>query len=406
MDQLTSIKSPETIKRIRYDLVTSENHSKLLILGSGESGFLNFSYSYNSFNFYYDDIKLVSEKAINRLKYGNLFYGLKNYNKLDYEKPLIKAFFGKKMDFDEIVDLDLEKKEVSLFRGKKLTFDYLVINTGYIVDNENLPFENIHDYFHDENKMFFDFDNIDNYEKLREYYDVIQNEREIFIYIQKDSKELQNGINMAVLLKKKFNNKTVNIFLENNFIVKDEEINNFLIKFLEKKNIKINFDSKIYKTDNKILINNEINVENKFICFCLNKKIPDYLLKNNLTPESFNKKTLINNKYKFLLSNGSYLFPDCTLRNKYIQTQILLRNVENLIEIDWFERNIKFEEYNHVKEFTLFENFNSIININNNTKSDFFTKKLNALKFFNRDNFFYMNLVRFGFYSKKLFRLR
>lgn len=406
MEQLTSKKSKETIKRIRYNQITTENHSKLLIIGSGESGYLNYSYSYNSFNFYKTDIRLISETAINRLKYGNLFFGLKNYNKLDYEKSYLKAFFQMKMDFDEIVDIDLEKKEVFLFKGKKISYDYLIVNSGFVLDYDKLPFEGIEEYFFDEDKMFFNFDNIDNYEKMREYYDFLGNEKEFFIYIQKDSKEIQNAINMAVLLKKKFNNKNVNIFLENNFILEDNIINKYLINFLEKKNIKIFFDSKIDKKNEEILINDKINVEDKFICFSLNKKIPDYLSKNNLGPESFNKKTLINNKYNSILSNGSYLFPNSSLRNKYLQTQILLRNVENIIEIEWFERKIKFEEYKHKNEFLLFENFNSIIKINNNTKSDFFTKKMNALKFFNRDNFFYMNLVRFGFYSKKLFKLR
>ncbi len=160
-----------------------------MILGSGESGFMNFGLAFNSLEFFESDIKLISKSAIHRLRYGSLLYGLNNYNKLDYEIPMIKAFYHKEMEFDEIVDLDLQSKTISLFTRKKFSFDYMIVNTGYELDEDSLLYKNLKNKLDSSNSMVFT-DNDESYQKLRDNLEILNDSDTFNVFIQKNSREI------------------------------------------------------------------------------------------------------------------------------------------------------------------------------------------------------------------------
>lgn len=56
------------------------------------------------------------------------------YNELDFVRPLIKCFYYRKMELEEVFTIDIDTQVISLLSGPKISYEYLVLNSGYVVD--------------------------------------------------------------------------------------------------------------------------------------------------------------------------------------------------------------------------------------------------------------------------------
>ena len=137
MNQLTSIKPNSVLAKLNWEKHTLENHSSIVVLGSGETGYLNFGNILNNKKFHHYETMLISNEPINWMNMGKVLFSMKKYNDLDFEQPLIKCYQHRNMKFDEVVKVDSKQQLIYLFSGDVISYDYLIINSGWQSDEWN-----------------------------------------------------------------------------------------------------------------------------------------------------------------------------------------------------------------------------------------------------------------------------
>ena len=190
------------------------------------------------------------------MELGQVLYALKLYNELDFVNPLIKSFYYRKMEFEEVFWVDTDNQVIELFSGPKISYEYLVINSGNEVDESLVLYKFIEENMYWENNLLFHDKDFEFYEQIHNNLDIITKQKKINFLLQKDFKNSANSINMAYLLKTHFQIAEVYFYSEEDFIHSNPDINQKLLQILSNVGVEVKTNCSSNLIDNRILVDN------------------------------------------------------------------------------------------------------------------------------------------------------
>lgn len=381
MYNFTKGRVPSVIKKLKFDEITPDFHRRVLILGSGESGYSIASKLKWFWSFESREIAILSSQPIHHVKFGQTLYSLKHYEKIDFERPILNDFQLNPLTFDEVISIDPNQFRVTLFGSDYLTYDYLILACGLEVNKENI--ESFLLKCDESSNNYYNMSNFSGYEKLRENFDLLSENQEFNIICGKDCSRIQEALSLALLFRYKFKKSTINISFEDFPNVFNQKVIESLENYLQSREIKIIFKDKFLSSqildEIKISTEKQGDLTNKHVFFFAPRIYPKFLENEKfINFEDFDLKTLQNRKYSNVFALGSYLYPDSTLESIHRQSDVVCSNLKGLVENECFNRKINEKVYENENELYVFDEFVKVVKITENGIQDsyFESKKL------------------------------
>lgn len=394
-------------KKMKHDELAEHRHYKILQVGSGESGYSSFALLNRSRHFLRDDMLVVTETPVQRPRFGQLFYALHNYERLDFEAPLIKVFKHDKMMFDQIVDFDLEKKRVTFLGSDFITYDYLMLNCGQQVDFTGL--EALRDKIDFKDNFYYSLDDFNSFEKMREDFEFFQNQPVFNLIAQKRTDNVWQLVSTAFLLRSLYSKAEVHLYFENSCVSENQLINDKILEQLDRNGISICLNAKLTVEGDadtvSLKINDDLDITDEVIYFAFNKKIPEFLEAAKFPVDRFDLETLQHKDHPFIFTSGSLVYPNSSLGSKYSQARIQVDNLERSVSKEWYNKNVELLRYKHFDDAMVHKTFDHISKLYGNGKADGLIKaKIRSLRHLNIDLFKYLYVLPRGWGLKGLFR--
>lgn len=394
-------------RKQKLDDIEAGLHYKVIQVGSGESGYTSFSLLKRLRHFIRNDTLLISEAPVHRPRYGQAFYALHNYERIDFEVPLVKSFKYENMVFDQIIEIDLERKRIGFLGHDFFTYDYLMLNCGRQVDYKGI--EILKEKIDLKDNFYYAVDDFNSFEKMREDFEYFHNGSVFNLVIQKNADGYWQLISMAFMLRHIFGKADVNLYIESDKICEFDAINDKLTDQLNRNNIAVHINSKLYIDGNidnfTIKLNDTNNVTDDVIIFALNKKIPDFLTQANFSIENFDRETLQHKEHRSIFSSGSLFYPNLTLGEKYRQVRTQIENFDRAVDNEWYSRNKELLRYKRSSDVLIHKTFDHISMLYGNGANDgLINAKLRSLRYLNIDLVKYMYILPRGWLLKGLFR--
>jgi len=409
MYNLRNNRPKSVIQKMKFDLVSQHNHRRVVIVGSGETGFLALNKTMRLPFLKPEDVGLVSNEPVHRTRFGSLLYSMKYYEKIDFENPLLGSHVDSNFTFDEILHIDPKASRLWLHNQQFIDFDYLILACGRETDQQKCG----HLIQHSEETYndLYNADSFYGYKKLRGRFPSLHEAVRFNILVMRDSDQIENCVNFALLFRKKFKRAEITIVSENSWLIDNAEANSSLIGLLEKNGICLLTQSKveIQRQDQgvSIRVNQDMEIGNELVFFAPSKQIPSFLANTpELLPETFDAGLLQNSTYPEIFAAGSYFNPSCGLKAKTLQTNCVISNIAAGLSRD---RNKKIPElayYKYEDKMYLFKDFTRIMTLDRVTgelKSSFIDQKKTAWRFLNWDMLAYFYIQKHGFAHKRLF---
>lgn len=410
MYNLRNNRPRSVIQKMKLDLVSNSHHRRIVIVGSGETGFLALNKTTRLPFIKPNDVGLISNEPIHRTRFGSVLYSMQYYEKIDFENPLIGSHVDTNFTFDEILHIDPMASRLHFHNQQIIDYDYLVLACGRETDQQKAGalIDHSEEAFND----IYNADSFLGYKKLRARFPSLHESIRFNILIMRDSDQIENCINFALLMRKKFKRAEINIIAENSWLSDNPAVNSTLTTLIEKSGITLLTQSKvdIQKHDQgiSIKVNQDMEIGNEFVFFAPSKQIPSFLADNpELLPETFDPQLLSNATYPEIFAAGSFLYPNCGLRAKTLQTSCLMANISAGLNRDRNKKNQEVSHYKHEDKMYLFKDFTRIMTLDKETgelKSSFIDQKKAAWRFLNWDMLAYFYLQKRGFAHKRMFK--
>jgi hypothetical protein len=378
------------INRLKYETYGSHAHRKVLVVGSGESGFGILSRLRWHWNFRLQDVGLVSSQAVHRVRFGLPLYTTGYYQPIDFERPLIKDFKKNQFDFDEIISISPDKKEIELFWGATLTYDYLILACGRETDPTLLP-ESFQEGAAVETTDVYDLSTFEGYRKLMLRTGLVVLEDAFSIVAMPGSCQIEEALSLALLLRRKFKENDISIRVAPQHFPFADANKEALRSHFSKRKIDLDFSDSITLNDAQGRIVAaadawESKPEDLLIVYPT-KRVPTFLSETpELAPDNFDPNHLVNKTRSNTFALGSFLFPDCGFDAKNVQANTVIQNFTSKVSSDWFEKELPLATYDFHRQLNLFDNTAKAFALREDSFSrGYLSSKLRAWRLQNRE---------------------
>lgn len=348
------------INRIKHDTFGNHNHRKVLLVGSGESGYGLLSRLAWHWDFRHQEVGLVSSQPVHRVRFGLPLYTTGYYHPIDFERPLINDFRRNPLDFDEIVYISPEKRELELFWGQVLTYDYLILACGRETDYSLLP-ESFPEKAAVETTDLFDLSTFEGYRKLMQRTALMFPEETFGIVAQANCCQLEEALSLALLLRRKFKKNEISIRVAPQHFPLTDAHKEALRQHYASRKIDLEFveEATLVESAGGMVAKVgdwETKPEDLLVVYP-SKRLPAFLAEHpDLAPDNFDPTTLVNKSHANTFALGSFLFPDCGLDSKNAQIKTVFHNFTSRLAHDWFDRELPETSFHLHPQLTLFDN--------------------------------------------------
>ena len=401
MYNFTKGRVPSVLRKLKYDLTTPDYHRKILIIGSGDSGYSILSAIRWLWNFQAQEVGLLTNQPIHRVSFGLPLFGMGYYLPIDFERPLLNDFKNNLLNFDEAISISPEENKLTLFNGDQLTYDYLILACGQTVDLKKVG-GNFIEKCGEPYNNYYDMSNFEGYKKLMINLEFANQNEAFHFKIGENACHFSDAISLMLLIRRKFNKSEIKISFEKKSYFLTEKAEKDLFEFFDKKKIEVltnqEIKFEIKNTDTEMSQENAENISQNYDLFYPSKYQPQFLQENeSLLSNNFDTKTLINKSHSNVFGLGNYIFPDCSFFNKQKQTNVLINNLKNTIDKDWFEKECIMREYEHENAHFIFDNYAKVFKLGEKgLESAFLSSKIRAWNLLNSEIFrhLYWNRLR------------
>lgn len=374
------------LNRMRFDSLDQSLHRKVLIIGSGESGFNLLSKMRWQWDFRAQEVGLITNQPVHRTRYGLPLYATKYYLPIDFERPLLQDFKQNVFEFDEAVAVFPEEQVVQLFWGEHITYDNLFLACGREVDRKSLS-EQFFSEAVEELTNVFDMSDFQGYKKLLKRLEFLTDSDTIEITAMTDCQQTEEAVNLAILCKNMYPKNHVKLSLGQSAFKMDERTTQLFTSYLQNKGIDV---TRANQTENSHSSNYRIVFPSKVIPLFL-EETPE------LKPDNFDLTTLTNKTHPNVFGIGSFLFPECGFYEKLRQVDVAFHNFNRKIAKEWSGKNWPLSQYNELPEMLIFDHFTRVCSLTETSfKSGLFSSKRRAWRLLNSEIFkhFYWNRLR------------
>lgn len=392
------------LNRMRFDSFDQSLHRKVLIIGSGESGFNFLSKMRWQWDFRAPEVGLITNQPVHRTRYGLPLYVAKYYLPIDFERPLLQDFKKNVFDFDEAIAVYPKEQVVQLFWGDYITYDNLILACGQEVDKSSLS-EKFFSEAVEELTNVFDMSGFEGYKKLLKRFEFLADSNEIEIIAMTNSQQTEEAINLAILCRNIYPRNKVKLFLGQSAFETDAFTTVKLLNFLHRKQIEVISkrtvdESKVGDPNSKseIEISHNNSAANHYKIVFPSKATPSFLADTpELLPQNFDLETLSNKEYSNVFGIGSFLFPECGFYEKLKQVDVAFRNFNRKIAKEWSDKEWPLARYQPHREMLIFDHFTKVCSLTEtNFKDGLLGSKRRAWKLLNSEIFkhFYWTRLR------------
>jgi NADH dehydrogenase FAD-containing subunit len=410
MYNLKKNKPESVLRKIKLDLFSNSNHRRLVIVGSGETGFLALNKFAKIPKLTEPDIGLITNCPVHRTRFGSLLFGMNYYQKLDFEKPVIGDYNRNKLTFEDVIGIDVKSSKLLFHNKAHIEYDYLMLACGREVNPSRIEslITNADLFYND----IYNADSFFAYKKLQSRFPSLYNGMKFNILVMRESSQTNNCVNFALLLRKSFPKSHITVYSEEERLLPAHPVGDKVLKeVLAKSKIEVisNIELTLCQNDDQlsVKINKTLEIGNEFIFFAPPTQSPSFLQEEALLqPDCFDPQTLCNRTHSNIFAAGSFLFPNCSLSAKNNQINTLVHNIRSTMSKDWLNVESKPTQYDNKDNMWLFNDFSRVSVLDKTTgdlKSSFMNQKRAAWRLLNWEMFCYFYLQRRGFGHKRMF---